>query len=86
MDAGRHAAGPHTPGAVQSLTAPMPATVIKVMATPGQAVKAGETMVDRGGDEDGAAVRAPVDGVVKAVHCREGELVQPEQILVELES
>ena len=30
-------------------------------------------------------IRAPRDGVVRAVHCREGELVQPDQVLLELE-
>ena len=86
MDAGRHAAGPHTPGAVQLLTSPMPATIVKVMATPGQAVKAGETMVIVEAMKMELSVRAPFDGVVKAVHCREKEIVQPEHILAELES
>ena len=31
------------------------------------------------------AVRAPRDGVVTAVHCRAGELVQPGVTLVEIE-
>jgi biotin carboxyl carrier protein len=31
------------------------------------------------------AVRAPRDGVVTAVHCRAGELVQPGITLVEIE-
>ena len=30
-------------------------------------------------------LRAPHDGVVTAVHCREGELVQPNVALVEME-
>ena len=29
-------------------------------------------------------IRAPADGTVTALHCREGELVQPGQDLVEL--
>jgi len=29
------------------------------------------------------AVRAPHDGVVKAIHCREGDLVQPGTPLIE---
>ena len=30
-------------------------------------------------------IRAPRDGVVKAVHCQPGELVQPGQVLLDLE-
>jgi biotin carboxyl carrier protein len=72
-------------GAVQSLTSPMPATVVKVLATAGQAVKAGETLVIVEAMKMELPVRAPSDAVVKAVHCREKEIVQPDQILIELE-
>ena len=30
-------------------------------------------------------IRAPRDGVVRAVHCAEGELVQPGDVLLEIE-
>ncbi len=30
-------------------------------------------------------LRAPADATIKAVHCREGELVQPDAVLVEFE-
>jgi len=71
--------------AAQSLTAPMPATVIKVLATPGAAVKKGETMVLLEAMKMELPVRAPADGIVAAVNCRVGDLVQPEQILVILQ-
>ena len=41
----REASRARAHGAVQSLTSPMPATVVKVLATAGQAVKAGDTLV-----------------------------------------
>ncbi len=71
--------------AVQSLTAPMPATIVKVLVAPGQAVKHGETLILVEAMKMELAIRAQGDGVVKAVHCREGEIVQPDQTLVELE-
>jgi biotin carboxyl carrier protein len=74
-----------TAGAVQALTSPMPATVVKVLATPGQAVKTGDTLVIVEAMKMELPVRAPADAVVKAVHCREKEIVQPDQVLVELE-
>lgn len=81
----RLSARTRTPGAVQSLTSPMPATVVKVLATAGQAVKAGETLVIVEAMKMEWPVRAPSDAVVKAVHCREKDIVQPDQVLIELE-
>jgi biotin carboxyl carrier protein len=72
-------------GAVQSLTAPMPATIIKVLVTDGQAVKAGDTLVIVEAMKMELPVRAPADAVVKAVRCREGDIVKSDQTLVELE-
>jgi len=72
-------------GAVQSLTAPMPATIVKVLVTPGQAVKAGDTLVIVEAMKMELPVRAPADASVKAVLCREGDIVQSDQTLVELE-
>jgi biotin carboxyl carrier protein len=69
---------------LQALTAPMPATVLKVMAEPGTAVKSGDTIVILEAMKMELPIRAPADATVLAVHCREGELVQPDQVLVEL--
>ena len=74
-----------SPGAVQSLASPMPATVVKVLAAAGQAVKAGETLVIVEAMKMELPVRAPSDAVVKAVLCKEKDIVQPDQILIELE-
>lgn len=69
-----------------SLSAPMPATVIRVTATLGAAVKRGDTLVVLEAMKMELPVRAPADGTVRAVHCREGQLVQPGVSLVELDS
>jgi 3-methylcrotonyl-CoA carboxylase alpha subunit len=71
--------------APQTLTAPMPATVVKVLVTPGQAVRQGDTLVVVEAMKMELPIRAPGDATVKAVNCREGELVQPDRALVELE-
>jgi 3-methylcrotonyl-CoA carboxylase alpha subunit len=81
----RATARPRTPGVVQSLTSPMPATIVNVLVTPGQTVKTGDTLVLVEAMKMELAIRAPGDGVVKAIHCREGEIVQPDRTLVELE-
>jgi biotin carboxyl carrier protein len=81
----RQAFGSRVAGAVQFLTAPMPATVVKVLATPGQAVKAGDTLVIVEAMKMELPVRAPADALVRAVRCKEGEIVQSDQTLIELE-
>lgn len=69
-----------------SLSAPMPATVIRVVVTTGATVKRGDTLVVLEAMKMELPVRAPADGTVKAVHCHEGQLVQPGVPLVELDS
>jgi biotin carboxyl carrier protein len=81
-----HTARPLVPGSVQPLTSPMPATVVRIMAAPGQAVKAGDTLLIVEAMKMEMPVRAPFDGVVTAVYCREKEIVQPDQTLVELQA
>lgn len=69
----------------QALTAPMPATVLEVLVEAGSAVKKGDTLLILEAMKMELPVRAGADAVVRAVRCREGELVQPGTILVELE-
>jgi biotin carboxyl carrier protein len=71
-------------GAAQTLTAPMPATVVRIKVQPGAAVKKGDTVVILEAMKMELPIRSPADATVKAVHCREGELVQPDAVLVEL--
>jgi biotin carboxyl carrier protein len=78
-------ARPRLPGAVQLLTSPMPATVVRVLAAPGQAVKSGDTLVIVEAMKMELPVRAPSDAIVKAVRCSERDIVQADQTLVELE-
>src|SRR5438552_6910231 len=68
---------------VQFLTAPMPATVIKVLVTPGAKVRTGETVLLLEAMKMELPLRAPADATVTAVHCRQGDLVQPDVPLVE---
>ena len=69
----------------QSLSAPMPATVIKVLVKPGAVVRKGDTVLVLEAMKMELPVRAPGDARVKAVRCAEGQLVQPDTVLIELE-
>jgi biotin carboxyl carrier protein len=74
--------GAHAQG---SLTAPMPATVIEINVAPGDTVKRGDILVLLEAMKMELPVRAPGDGRVKTIHCRPGDLVQPETALIDLE-
>jgi 3-methylcrotonyl-CoA carboxylase alpha subunit len=68
-----------------SLTAPMPATVRQVVVSPGARVQQGEVLLVLEAMKMELPVRAPGNGTVTAVKCRQGELVQAGQELIELE-
>ena len=67
------------------LASPMPATVVRIQAAAGAAVKRGQTLVVLEAMKRELPVHAPADGTVVAIRCREGELVQPGEPLVEFE-
>jgi biotin carboxyl carrier protein len=77
-------ASPPRASVVHPLTAPMPATVIKLLVTPGSVVKKSDTVIVLEAMKMELPIRAPADATVAAVHCREGELVQPDTVLIEL--
>jgi biotin carboxyl carrier protein len=68
----------------ESLTAPMPATVLQVLVEPGSVLKKGDTVLILEAMKMELPIRADRDSVVTAVHCRAGQLVQPDTVLVEL--
>jgi 3-methylcrotonyl-CoA carboxylase alpha subunit len=68
----------------QALSAPMPATVLSVLVKTGATVKKGETLVILEAMKMELPLRSSADATVAAVHCREGDLVQPDTVLVEL--
>ncbi|MGC4083011.1 MAG: acetyl-CoA carboxylase biotin carboxyl carrier protein subunit [Vicinamibacterales bacterium] len=69
----------------QSLEAPMPSTVRRIMVEPGASVAAGDTLLVLEAMKMELPIRAGSDAVVKRLLCREGELVQPGTTLIELE-
>ena len=68
-----------------ALTAPMPATVIKVQVKAGDAVKKGDVVVVLEAMKMELPMRALGDAKISAVCCREGELVPADATLVEFE-
>jgi acetyl/propionyl-CoA carboxylase alpha subunit len=68
-----------------SLSAPMPATVVRVEVAPGTAVRHGDTLVILEAMKMELPIRATADGTVTAVHCKAGDLVQPGVPLIAIE-
>lgn len=71
-------------GAPQVLTAPMPATVLRVLVEPGRRVRRGDPVVILEAMKMELPLLAPADACVAAVRCREGDLVAPGAELIEL--
>jgi biotin carboxyl carrier protein len=63
----------------------MPATVVMIKAEPGQQVAQGDVLLMLEAMKMELPIKAPRDGRITAINCRQGELVQPGVPLVELE-
>jgi len=74
--------GQHAHG---SLSSPMPATVVSVKAAPGDQVSRGQTLIVLEAMKMELPVRAPGDGRVTRIHCKAGDLVQPDVALIDFE-
>ncbi|MBI4487319.1 MAG: acetyl-CoA carboxylase biotin carboxyl carrier protein subunit [Acidobacteria bacterium] len=75
-DSGRQATGP------QRLVAAMPGKVVRVLASPGDVVRAGQGLIVLEAMKMENELRAPRDGTVTAVHAREGMSVDAGTLLV----
>jgi biotin carboxyl carrier protein len=62
----------------------MPARVIRILVQPDSAVKKGDTLIVLEAMKMELPIRAPADGAVAAIHCRDGELVQADAVLIEI--
>ncbi len=76
---------PAAAGGLGRLTAPMPASVIRIVAAPGSRVAHGDTVLLLEAMKMELPLRAPHDAIVRAVHCQAGDLVQPDVPLVDLD-
>jgi biotin carboxyl carrier protein len=67
------------------LTAPMPGQVRSVSVDVGDAVKKGQTLAVIEAMKMEIRIQALKDGIVKIVHVKQGQTVEREQILIEME-
>ncbi|MBN1270875.1 MAG: hypothetical protein JXB26_01270 [Candidatus Aminicenantes bacterium] len=68
-----------------NIKAPMPGKVIKVCVSQGDAVRKNQTLAIVEAMKMENEIKSPLDAAVKAVHAADGDLVDSEKILIELE-
>jgi acetyl/propionyl-CoA carboxylase alpha subunit len=85
VDDAAHAATGAGGSEASALTAPMPGTVIKVLAAAGDHVTARQTLLVLEAMKMETPVVSPYEAVVRAVHVAEGDQVAGGALLVELE-
>jgi acetyl/propionyl-CoA carboxylase alpha subunit len=85
VDEAAHAAAGGPSGEQSALTAPMPGTVIKVLAAPGDHVEPRQTLLVLEAMKMETPLVSPYEAVVRAVHVSEGDRVAGGAVLIELE-
>jgi acetyl/propionyl-CoA carboxylase alpha subunit len=85
VDAAAHAARAGDGAEQSTLTAPMPGTVIRVLAEAGDRVAHRQPLLVLEAMKMETPVVSPYDAVVKAIHVREGDRIAGGALLVELE-
>lgn len=65
--------------------APMPGRIISVNVKEGQKVKKGDALITLEAMKMENTLQAQSDGIIKAVHTREGETIAKKQLLIEFE-
>lgn len=74
------------PADLNQIGATMPGTVLKVAVSVGSKVRRGEHLLITEAMKMETTVQAPRDGVVKAIHVKEGESISTGDLLIELEN
>ena len=67
------------------ITAFIPGTILEVKVKPGKDIKKGEPLLVLEAMKMNNIIRSSVNGKVKKIHCKKGDLVSKSQLLVELE-
>jgi len=69
----------------KKITAPMPGKIVRVLVEPGQEVQKGQTAVIISAMKMESEYKSAVDGVVKKVYVSDGDTVDSNQVLVEID-
>lgn len=68
-----------------NIVAPMPGKIVKILSSPGQPVKSGDTVLIISAMKMESEFKSAVDGIIKKIHIKENDIVNGNQLLVEIE-
>lgn len=77
--------GGHTESGDKHITSPMPGKVVRVLVKEGQEVKKGETVIILSAMKMESEYKSAVDGIVSKIYVLEGDTVEGNQVLIEIE-
>ena len=68
------------------VTASMPGTIVEVLVSEGDQVKAGDPVLVAEAMKMETEIQAPIDGTVKVINVAKGDSVNPDEILIEIDA
>ena len=68
-----------------TIVSPMPGKVVKIPFSVGDVVKKGDTIITISAMKMESEYKAPMDGIIAFIHVKEGNTVEANQILIEIE-
>lgn len=69
----------------KNISSPMPGKVVKILVSAGDVVTKGENAIIIAAMKMESEYKAPIDGIVKKVNVGEGDTIEANQILIEIE-
>lgn len=75
----------YTPINLKLINASIPGTILEILVEPGQSIQAEEKMLILEAMKMRNIIISEIDGVVKKVHIKSGDIVSKNQLLIELE-
>jgi biotin carboxyl carrier protein len=68
-----------------SISTPMPGKVVKILVKKGESVEAGQTVIIVSAMKMESEFKVRKTGIIKAIHVNEGDLVEGNKVMIELE-
>ncbi|HZH72146.1 MAG TPA: biotin/lipoyl-containing protein [Mariniphaga sp.] len=72
-------------GSEKTISSPMPGKVVKILYKEGDVVQKGDTVVIISAMKMESEYKSPVDGIIKRINVDEGDTVEGNQILIEID-
>ena len=85
ISSGTAQGGRPRPAGPGDVTTPMPGRIVKVLVTNGTQVVVGDPVLVIEAMKMENRVTAPIDGTVKAIHVKEGDQVNSDETLIQIE-